>query len=229
MEERAEPLAVIAVDGEAASGKSVCKIVAERLGFSVLDTGSIYRTSTLLALASGVDPYNPDEVEKALWWQLRDCVRFHEDKLTFGKITLGDEIRTPQIDKFVPHVAEHPGVRRLVTSIQHRFAGGRKVIAEGRDIGSVVFPKAKVKFYLTADIFTRTQRRLHQIHEKDPNCGISPLEVYEQLSLRDYKDKTRKESPLVCLPEAVVIDTSKMTKEQVVGRMLEVCKERGVV
>jgi cytidylate kinase len=215
----------IAVDGRAASGKSACAKVADALGFSLLDTGAIYRTAALIVLETCDDVHDPKAAEKALRWQI-PFVGFEGKKLVFRGRIIGNEIRTPQIDALVPHVSKHLAVRRLVTSVQHRFAKGRRVVAEGRDMTSKVFTDAKVKIFMTASLAVRAERRRNQRLEKNPSYSATVEDVMEELEDRDHEDENREHCPLVHVPEAAYIDTTHMEKDQVVRKILEIYEER---
>lgn len=218
-----EPIDVIAVDGEAASGKSVCAMLAKKMGYELLDTGAIYRAATLIVLARGIDLNDEPALETVLACQMRFVGLNHHCDVTFRQRVITEDIRSSEISILVPRVAKHPRVRAIVTSVQHKFAEGKRVIAEGRDIGSVVFPRARVKFFLTADIEIRAKRRLNQYREKDPHSAVTLKEVIDQLKARDHEDKTRPHSPLVCVPGAITIDSTNMTKQETVDAMLAVC------
>lgn len=229
MEQKAEllippPIEVIAVDGPSAAGKSVCEDFAKIVGFDSLDTGAIYRTAALIVIETCDDPHDPVAIERALKWQL-PFVRRENGQIVFRNQVLHKEIRTKEIDELVHHVSKHPAVRQLVMPIQHRFAARKRVIAEGRDMTSVVFRDAKLKFYLTAELETRAFRRWKQRREEDKNYTGTLEQVKKELEARDHEDKTRKYCPLVCLPEAVVIDTTRMTKQHVVEEMLKIYRQ----
>jgi CMP/dCMP kinase len=218
---------IVAVDGTSASGKSACRIVAQKLGFSLLETGVIYRAMTLMVLRSKIDPYDTDSVIKLVECN-RGRLSFWGNQLTLDGQMVGDEVRTPEIDAVVHHVAKLDQIRNLVLPLQRSFNEGTRIVAEGRDIGSVVFPDAQVKFFLTADLDVRAERRLNQYQENNPAYPGSFQEVMDDLDTRDQQDMNRTSSPLVCLPDAYLIKTTKMTKEQVIELMLAECTRKGL-
>lgn len=213
---------VIAVDGTSAAGKSNCQTVAARLGFVLLETGSIYRAVTMLAQRERVSPKNHDRaavfVERIL-----PRIAFTNGSITIDGKSPGIALRTPEVTSAVPFFAEQPRIRHLIVPLQRLFAKGKKVVAEGRDMSSVVFPKAQVKFFLTADPMVRARRRLAQYRKENPACGITFEEVLAKNSERDRLDMNRAESPLICVADAKLIDTTHLTQDEVVDLMLCHC------
>ena len=214
---------IIAVDGEAAAGKSVCDLVAKKLGYALLDSGSIYRALAWRIGLLRIDPNDKVQVKMKVKHTL-PRLGFRSHRIAFDGDILGNEIRTEEISRIVPLIAKQPAVRKLILPLQRGFNGGDRLIAEGRDMGSVVFPKARIKIYLTASLEVRAKRRHLQILERDPSSEVTYDEVLLGLKERDRLDKTRTESPLVRLPEAHIIDSTDLTKEQVVERMLGICR-----
>lgn len=213
---------VITIDGPAGAGKStVARELARRLGFQYLNTGAMYRAATLAAIRQGRLDDPPD--------RLADFVRSLSIQLEGDRVFLNgedvtDEIRRRDVTELVKKLANTPAVREVMVSLQRAAARGKNVVAEGRDQGSVVFPDAVVKFFLTADIEERARRRLRD-HEQ---LGESlPLEVViEEIKRRDEADRNRDVGPLVIPSGAVVIDTTNMSVDEVVNRMLAVVRER---
>ena len=193
---------VVAIDGPVGSGKStVAKAVAERLGLPMLETGAMYRAVALAALRRGldVDREMPDVVALAAEMTVEVGDRVYID----GEDVTG-ELRNDDVNRVVSVVAAAPGVRRALVSQQRAWAaanGGG--VVEGRDIGTVVFPDAAVKVFLTASVAERARRR-------------GPDEDAEVLARRDHLDSTRATSPLVAAPDAVVIDSTALTVDEIV-------------
>jgi cytidylate kinase len=196
---------VVAVDGPSGSGKStVSRGVAEALGLPVLDTGAMYRAVTLVALDRGIDPADADAAA--------DVARQVRIDLDEGRVFLDGrdvtaEIRGPAVTDAVSIVSAHPGVRKVLVERQRQWVehhGGG--VVEGRDIGTVVFPNATVKVFLTASEDERARRRQRDEHAAERNVDVD--EVRDALDRRDRLDSTRAASPLRRAEDAIVIDTT---------------------
>lgn len=212
---------IIAIDGPAGSGKSTtARAVAQRLGVPYLDTGAMYRAVAWAVLAEGVDPADSDTLGA-----LADRLRIELDPDGTVRVDGNDvtaAIRGPEVSGLVSVIAAHPGVRRAMVAVQRVWAqknGGG--VVEGRDIGSVVFPDAEVKVYLTARPEVRAQRRAAQVGEVDP-ATIAAWAA--NLAERDRLDSTRAESPLVQATGSVALDTSDLSLDEVVERIAELAK-----
>jgi len=206
--------AVIAIDGPAGSGKSsTARAVAERFGLLYIDTGAMYRALTQAALRKGISPHD----ENALATLLANAsVELRPAK---GEVTVlwngGDvsrAIRTPEVEALVSQVASHPSVRREMVARQQAMGRRGGVVMEGRDIGSVVFPLATAKIYLSASLKARVDRRYRQY--KHRGREVSRQELTRDLADRDRQDSQRKISPLQISPDAIVIDSSDLSLEQ---------------
>lgn len=214
---------IIAIDGPAASGKStVAKAVARRLGVRHLDTGAMYRAVTWLALEAEVplDDHvaltalaegNPVTFDYADGGPIATSVHIAGRDVTA-------EVRYPIVDANVSAVSAVPGVRAALVAQQRRFAGARDTVAEGRDIGTVVFPSAEVKVFLTATAEERARRR--QIDLANQGHAIDQSEVQARLERRDTYDSTREVSPLEAAEDAELLDTTGLSIEQVVDAIV---------
>ena len=205
---------IIAMDGPSGTGKStVSRAVARRLGVPQLDTGAFYRAATLVAKRAGVDLSDGPELSAAL---ARVKMDQDGDRMYVDGIDVSAEIREPWVTAKVSLVSAEPEVRELLVSYQRDWVTrhDNRAVVEGRDIGSVVFPDAKVKVYLDAAPETRARRRALQE-------GADPTAVLERLTRRDRLDSTREASPLSVPPGAHVIDTTDLSFEEVVERVLE--------
>ena len=213
----------VAIDGPVASGKStVARRLADRLGFVFLDTGALYRAVAYLALERGVAPTDADGVEALVAAHAPEVITDVADPLTYriridGKL-LGQELFALPVSQAVSPIAAMPGVRRRLVAAQRGFAAGRDVVMAGRDIGTVVLPDAGFKFYLTASIDARTDRRLRELIAFGVSIDRDALRA--EIIARDQRDTTRALSPLAKAPDAVEIDTSSMTVDQVVDRIV---------
>lgn len=212
---------VVAIDGPAGSGKStMAKLLAQRLGFTNIDTGAMYRAVTALMLDSGLDPADEKAAETAA-----SRMSLHFELAGAGQRTIVNgadftvRIRRPDVDAAVSVVAAHSGVRRLLVDAQRRMGGAGRVVMEGRDIGSHVFPDADVKFYLAAHDQTRAERRGKDLAAQ--GSATSQEHTLAGIRDRDRLDSQRATSPLVKPEGAIEIDTSDLTIDEALGKMLE--------
>ncbi len=210
---------VIAIDGPAGSGKStVGRLLAARLGLTYLDTGAMYRAVAFAAIRRGVDPADVDPVaELARGLELEVA----EGAVTVDGVDATVEIRGPEVSRAVSLVATNPQVRDEMRTRQRLWAQERGGgVIEGRDIGSVVFPDAVLKVYLTADPEVRARRRAEEMTDMDYDT------VAADIARRDAADQGRQDSPLVEADGAVNVDTSAMTIEAVVDLLAEMVERR---
>lgn len=219
---------VVAIDGGAGSGKSTtARELAKRLHFFYLDTGAMYRAITLKYLQRDGDKDNIDmglvsEIIASTTIDLRlenSMTRVYLDE---KDVTL--EIRKPQVDDFVSQISAIPAVRKWMVEKQREVAKGKKVICEGRDIGTVVFPNAQVKIYIQADLEVRAQRRRKELSGKNIESNFN--EVIKNLKFRDKYDSSRQHSPLKKAEDAIVVDTTKLTIEQEISFVEKIVRER---
>jgi len=216
---------IIAIDGPAGSGKStVAKLVADRMGFHYLDTGAMYRAVAQRALTLGISPHDEGSVASIA---LRDEVAFaHQPGEALpSRVFIADQdvteaIRTPAVDDAVSAVAKLPSVRRAMVAQQRHIGAESDIVVEGRDIGTVVFPEAEVKVFLTATSTERARRRAAQ-QRGDTGIIVDESEVRRAIEKRDDADSTRAVSPLAAAEDAFVLDTTGLTIEQVVDRIAE--------
>jgi cytidylate kinase len=208
---------VVAVDGPSGSGKStVARGVAEALGLEVLDTGAMYRAVTLAALDAGIDLRDADACTELA---RRAHVEVDGPTVVLDGRDVTAEIRGPHVTGAVSIVSAHPGVREVLVARQRRWAeehGGG--VMEGRDIGTVVFPDAPVKVFLTATDDERARRRQRDEHAATRDVDVES--VREALSRRDRLDSTRAVSPLRAAPDALVVDTTERNADEVVAEIV---------
>ncbi len=217
---------VVAIDGPAGSGKStVAKEVAKRLGFTYLDTGAMYRSLTLKSLQNNINLEDENQLialAKETLIDFRMSPDHHLLVFLDGQ-DVSTAIRTSEVTNNTFYIARVPGVREVMVDRQRDIGSKNNIVAEGRDIGTVVFPKAKRKFYLDANFEERTQRRFKELKEKDK--PVECLEVQKDLKDRDTKDFTRKVGPLKIAEDAIVIDSTQMSIEDVVQKLIEIIQE----
>ncbi len=211
----------IAIDGPAGSGKTtVAKLIAQKLGIDYLDTGAMYRIVGLYLHNVGVEPKSKsikDILENV------NIQYIGKDYYLNGK-KVGDEIRTPEAGMYASQYAANPEVREFLTKIQKQICSNRSIVAEGRDIGTVVMPDATVKVFLVASPEVRAKRRYEELKAK--NIEISYEEIIKQIEERDKNDSNRDVAPLIKAPDAIEIDTSNLNVEEVVEKILDIVKER---
>lgn len=225
---------IIAIDGPAGSGKStIARELSRRLGFEKLDTGAMYRAVAFTALDRGIDL---DDEAAVCALASAITIRFtpgeSDGSITVDGRDVSREIRTPLVDANVSKVSAYPGVRTAMLEPQRAVAQNHDVVAEGRDIGTVVFPDAEVKVFLTADPRVRAQRRVLQRHGGDvPDARALESEVAETLASierRDALDASRDVAPLVATPDAVQIDSTAFTIDEVTDQIADlVAQKRG--
>jgi cytidylate kinase len=202
----------IVIDGPAGSGKStISKLLADQLGLAYIDTGAMYRAVALAAHERAVDP--TDDAGLA-----RVCstirIEFRGKRLFMDGRDVSEAIRTPLMDRLSSAVSARPSVREAMIDLQRRTAKGGNVVMEGRDIGTVVLPDADVKFFLTADSRERGKRRYQERVEKGESADLAA--VVSEIERRDENDSQRELSPLRAADDAIIIDTTHLSIDQVV-------------
>ncbi len=206
---------VVAIDGPAGSGKStVARELARRLNRFHLDTGALYRGLTWRALEERVDL---DDAHALAALLARTPMEFRDGRFLVAGRDATTAIRTPEVTRMIYKIAEKGEVRSALRPIQRKLAEGRPAVAEGRDMGSVVFPDARWKFYLDGDEAVRAERRWKELSASNPN--VTRAEVLAELRDRDDHDTHRAVAPLVCPPDAVRIDTTNLTTDEVIARI----------
>lgn len=216
----------VAVDGPAGAGKSsISKIVAKKLGYLYIDTGAMYRSVTWAVLHNHIDVNNQKAVE-ALLPELDLTMKASDDscKVFIAGQDVTDFIRTPQVNNAVSIVASYKGVRQYLVERQRLMAEAGGVILDGRDIGSVVLPNAELKIYLTASVEARAMRRYLEVKGTVNEQTLE--DIKDSVMQRDDMDKNRKESPLIQVEDAVLVDSSEMTFDETVEHILHLVRER---
>ncbi|MDG6479747.1 (d)CMP kinase [Glaesserella parasuis] len=211
---------VITVDGPSGAGKgTLCHSLAEKLGFDFLDSGAIYRILALAAVKQGI----AFESETALAQLGRNLnVKFvpenNEIQVILDGENVGDQIRTAQAGQNASKIAVYPQVREALLQRQRDFRSPKGLIADGRDMGTVVFPEAEIKFFLDASAEERTRRRVKQLQEKGFNANFD--EILAEIKERDFRDRNRPVAPLVPAKDAMILDSTHLSIEEVIQQAL---------
>lgn len=210
---------IISLDGPSGAGKStVAKLVAKKLGYKYLDTGAMYRAVTLFFLNKNVNIQNDNEIISAIS-DLK--ISFdNNNKIYLNDVDVSEEIRSIKVVNMVSKVSSISAVRKSMVSLQRAIAENDNYVVDGRDIGSVVFPLAKYKFYIDASVEIRAKRRYEEEIQKGKDITFE--EVIDSIKKRDEFDSNREDSPLVVPKAAIIIDTTNMTIDEVVQKITDV-------
>ncbi|MFH1692338.1 MAG: (d)CMP kinase [Candidatus Omnitrophota bacterium] len=214
---------IIAIDGPAGSGKgTVAKIIAKKMGLLYVDTGAIYRALALKAKRSGISPENNEAIialaKSSKIESFYDLTSGHL-KVMLDNEDVSEQIRMPDITRHVAEISKIKEIREIMVEIQRKLVKDKKAILEGRDITTIVFPDAYKKFYLDADQKERVHRRYIELRSK--NIAVNEVDIEEDIKLRDSTDAKREFGPLRRSPDAIYIDTTHMTIDEVVNRLTE--------
>lgn len=218
---------IIAIDGPAGAGKStIARAVARRMGYLFINTGAMYRAVAWKALQKGVSPDDVSGVGRLARESLIELTgEVDSMRMLIDGRDITHEIATPQVGQAASIVSAIPAVRRALVARQQQMGRAGGVVMEGRDIGTQVFPEAEVKIYLDASPEARAQRRF--IEDTERGVAVASLEQMKaEIEGRDHRDKTRADSPLTQAEDAVYIDSSAMTIEEVVEKILEIVKRK---
>jgi cytidylate kinase len=218
---------IIAIDGPSAAGKTtLAKLLAERLGYLHLDTGAMYRAVGWKASKTGV-PF--DDVEQITEIAKNIKIRFSlrqegENRVIADGQDVTTDIRSPQAGEWASRVSAIPGVRRAMVALQRQAGAGGGIVAEGRDMQTVVFPNAEVKIFLIASVRERALRRYKEFKEKGMAANLEEIE--RDMQKRDERDSTRADSPLKAAPDAVLLDTDGKSIDEVVAEVMGIVQEK---
>lgn len=216
----------IAIDGPAGAGKSsIAKLVAKKLSFVYVDTGAMFRTMAYYMLQNGVDTKDEDAVSSACEKiEIRIAYEDGVQHVFLGDKDVSAEIRQEEVGKNASVIAPYGRVREKLLNLQRKMASETEVIMDGRDIGTVVLPDAKVKIFLTASSRVRAKRRFLELQEKGEKCDIDAIE--KDIIARDERDMNREIAPLKQAEDAILVDTSDMTIDEVVEEIIRIAEEK---
>lgn len=201
----------IAIDGPAGAGKStIAKIIARTLGFTYIDTGAMYRALTLEVLTREI---SIDEVGEIIKIALTTDIQFVNGNVILNGVNVNEAVRGSQVNQYVSHVAQIPEVRDRLVDIQRKIAAQDNVVMDGRDIGTNVLPEATLKIFLTASVEERAQRRFRELKQQNPDISLD--EIKNQIISRDKMDSERTASPLIKAHDAIEIDTTGLSIQEV--------------
>ena len=212
---------IIAIDGPAGAGKStIAKKVADSLGYIYIDTGAMYRAFTYELLISSISLSDIEEITKVLE---KTNIEFKNNEIFLNNLNVTNEIRSKNVTANVSAVSAIPQVREKLVNLQRKIASESNSILDGRDIGTVVFPNAELKIFLTASVKIRALRRYNELIAKDKNIDINEIEA--EIEKRDKLDSSRETSPLIKAADAIEIDTSDLSIDEVANTILELAEE----
>ncbi len=214
----------VAIDGPAGAGKStIAKKIAKKMNYIYVDTGAMYRAMALYMLRAGVDPEDAAAVgEKCGGADITIRYEQGEQVVLLNGENVNGLIRTEEVGKMASRVSPNPAVRAKLVKLQKRLAKEQNVVMDGRDIGTCVLPNADVKVYLTASSAVRAKRRYDELTAKGVACDMGTIE--EDIVKRDHQDMTRENSPLRKADDAVLVDSSDMTVNEVVDTIIALCR-----
>ncbi len=211
---------IIAIDGPSGAGKStLSKLLAQRLGYINIDTGAMYRTVALATQRAGIDPADIDALERLCRGVNISFRREAErERVLLNGEDVSEAIRTPEISLLTSRISACPAVRRTMVERQRQMGEEGGVVLEGRDIGSVVFPQAELKFFLAASAEERGRRRYRELLGKGLQVDLA--QTITEVEARDLADSTREHAPLIQAPDAIAIDSTRLGIEAVLAEML---------
>lgn len=215
---------VIAIDGPAGAGKStIAKKLADRIGYTYIDSGAMYRALTLKVLREGI-PLK--EIDRIVALAENTDIDFRNNSIYLDGRLADSEIREENVSRNVSVIAAIPEVRKLMVELQRRISRDKNVVMDGRDVGTVIFPSAQVKLFITASVDERAERRYKELKQKGYEAEIQ--DIRSQIEKRDFIDTTREDSPLTVAQDAVVVDTTGKGIEEVLDYVISILYSKGV-
>ncbi|MCR5389338.1 MAG: (d)CMP kinase [Lachnospiraceae bacterium] len=224
-----EKVFAVAIDGPAGAGKStIAKELSKKLGVIYVDTGAMYRAMALFLIRQGIKSSETEEISKKCE-EADISISFENGQqvVTLNGENVNGLIRTEEVGNMASASSPNPDVRKKLVALQRKLASEKNVVMDGRDIGTVVLPNAKVKIYLTASSAVRAKRRYDELTAKGESCDMEKIEA--DIIERDHRDMTREISPLRQADDAVLVDTSDMSIAEVQERLLNICREKGCI
>ncbi|QIM65311.1 (d)CMP kinase [Frederiksenia canicola] len=217
---------VITVDGPSGAGKgTLCHAIAEKLNFDFLDSGAIYRILALAALKKGIDLTDENKLaELGRHLNVQFIPENGEINVILDGENVRDQIRTAEAGQNASKIAVYPKVREALLQRQRDFSSEKGLVADGRDMGTIVFPNAQIKFFLEASPEERTKRRVKQLQEKGFNANFD--EILAEIKERDFRDRNREVAPLVPAPDAKLLDSTNLSIDQVIEQALAYIKSK---
>lgn len=207
---------VIAIDGPAGAGKStIARYLADIIGYTYIDSGAMYRALTLKVLREGIPMTDLDGIVSLAG---ETDIDFKENSIYLDGKASDREIRKEDVNRNVSYIAAIPEVRRLMVDLQRRISRNKNVVMDGRDVGTVIFPGATIKFYITASVDERAGRRYMELKQKGYAAEITDIKA--QIEKRDHIDSTREDSPLAAASDAIIIDTTGKSVKQVLDEVI---------
>lgn len=214
---------VIAIDGPAGAGKStIAKMLADSIGYTYIDSGAMYRALTLKVLRENIPM---KDIDKIIVLADETNIDFRENSIYIDGEVADAEIREENVNRNVSYIAAIPAVRKLMVKLQRKISRNKNVVMDGRDVGTVIFPSASIKFYITASVDERAERRFSELKQKGYDAEI--LDIKSQIEKRDHIDSTRSESPLTVASDAIIIDTTGKNVKEVLAEVIYNIKKKG--
>ena len=216
----------VAIDGPAGAGKStIAKAIAKKCGFIYVDTGAMYRAMALFMLREGVDPQDAEAISnKCQDADITIAYENGEQVVYLNGENVNAYLRTEEVGNMASTTSVQPAVRKKLVELQQALAAKSDCIMDGRDIGTCVLPNAQVKIYLTASSAVRAKRRFDELTAKGETCDLAKIQA--DIEERDYRDMHREHSPLKQAEDAVLVDSSDMTVDEVIAHIIQICEER---
>lgn len=216
----------VAIDGPAGAGKStIAKAIAKKCGFIYVDTGAMYRAMALFMLREGVDPQDAEAISnKCQEADITIAYENGEQVVYLNGENVNAYLRTEEVGNMASTTSVQPAVRKKLVELQQALAAKSDCIMDGRDIGTCVLPNAQVKIYLTASSAVRAKRRFDELTAKGEACDLAKIQA--DIEERDYRDMHREHSPLKQADDAVLVDSSEMTVDEVIAHIIQICEER---